>query len=87
MNRGAVIVIGSNSTRYVSANLDEFSTAPLRRRIETRLFLCMENGLLAQRAVQETADGICRLASLQLSSPGRKRIPSLPSISVCRFNF
>ena len=38
MTRGAVIVIGSNSTRYVSADLNGQLSNPLRRRVKTRLF-------------------------------------------------
>lgn len=42
--RQAVIVIGSNSTRMLTANLDAHLSAPLRARVETRLFLSLKQG-------------------------------------------
>ena len=58
MNKAAVIVIGSNSTRCVAADLDHPQTLPLRSRVETRLFLGMENDSLSDFAIQDTLTGI-----------------------------
>ena len=61
MSRAAVIVIGSNSTRRVAADLCEPDGRVKRGRVETRLFLHMENGLLAEEAIGETVNGIREL--------------------------
>lgn len=58
MTRAAVAVIGSNSTRVVSADLADPLEHIRRRRISTRLFLHMENGLLPPQAIADTAEGI-----------------------------
>ena len=42
MSKAAVIVIGSNSTRCVAADLSNIQAQPIRSRVETRLFLGME---------------------------------------------
>ena len=55
MPRGAVIVIGSNSTRYVSADLNGQLSNPLRRRVKTRLFLHMQGSRLTQDDISRTA--------------------------------
>lgn len=62
MKRVAVIVIGSNSTRMLSADADTLA-APRRYRIETRLFLHMENGAFSAQAIKELCDGISSLCS------------------------
>lgn len=58
MNKAAVIVIGSNSTRCVAADLDRIDAQPIRSRVETRLFLGMENETLSEAAMQDTINGI-----------------------------
>ena len=63
MNRAAVIVIGSNSTRLVSADLTMNLKNTLRRRMETRLFLHMENGLLSADAIRDTSQGIQEMSA------------------------
>lgn len=61
MSAATVIVIGSNSTRCVSADLNNPQDQPVRRRVETRLFLGMRDGMLSAEAIEETAQGIRRL--------------------------
>lgn len=59
MKRAAVIVIGSNSTRSVTA---DFASGKIdRKRVETRLFLHMENGMLAEKDIAEAVAGIASL--------------------------
>ncbi len=60
MKRIAVIVIGSNSTRMLSADAQTL-LQPVRRRIETRLFLHMEKGAFSAQAVNELCEGIAAL--------------------------
>lgn len=60
MSKRAVIVIGSNSTRYVSADPENARIVPVRRRVETRLFLHMEDHCLSPQAVDDTAAGVAR---------------------------
>lgn len=64
--RGAVIVIGSNSTRMLTANLDRRLSMPLRGRVETRLFLSLgKEGLLAPEGIQgvrQAVSALCRQA-------------------------
>lgn len=58
MNKAAVIVIGSNSTRCVTADLDNLHANPIRRRVETRLFLGMEESRLSEASMRDTLAGI-----------------------------
>ena len=58
MNGRAVIVIGSNSTRLVA---EQANGQMLRRRAETRLFLHMRDGLLAEEDIAATAGHIAFL--------------------------
>lgn len=58
MNKAAVIVIGSNSTRCVTADLDNLHANPIRRRVETRLFLGMEENRLSEASMRDTLAGI-----------------------------
>lgn len=62
MNRIAVIVIGSNSTRLLAADACDQLTNELRGRVETRLFLGMsEDGVLSTEAMQYTAQSVANL--------------------------
>ena len=58
MNKAAVIVIGSNSTRCVTADPDNLHANPIRRRVETRLFLGMEENRLSEASMRDTLAGI-----------------------------
>ena len=64
MSRAAVIVIGSNSTRCVAGDFSRAQEDVIRRRIETRLFLHMKDGVLADADIVETAAGIARLKAV-----------------------
>ena len=61
MNKAAVIVIGSNSTRCVAADPSDIQCAPIRSRVETRLFLGMEDNVLTDAAMEDTLAGIASL--------------------------
>ena len=61
MKRASVIVIGSNSTRMVTADLGSNLQNIQRRRFSTRLFLHMQNGLLSPDAISATVQGIQKL--------------------------
>lgn len=63
MSWASVIVIGSNSTRCVSADLSDPQSASLRRRVETRLFLGMRQGMLTEEAIADAVSGIRSLIS------------------------
>ena len=58
MSWASVIVIGSNSTRCVSADPLDPQSASVRKRKETRLFLGMRQGLLSDAAIADTVAGI-----------------------------
>lgn len=58
MNKAAVIVIGSNSTRCVTADPDNLHANPIRRRVETRLFLGMEENRLSEASMRDTLASI-----------------------------
>ena len=61
MSKAAVIVIGSNSTRCVAADLSNIQAQPIRSRVETRLFLGMEKNMLSGAAMEDTLAGIASL--------------------------
>lgn len=62
MNRIAVIVIGSNSTRVLAADACENLTNEMRGRADTRLFLGMsEDGRITDEAMQYTAQCVSEL--------------------------
>ena len=62
MNRIAVIVIGSNSTRLLVADECAELTNPIRDRIETHLFLGMSaEGNLSEEAMQRTSSAVSML--------------------------
>ena len=62
MNRIAVIVIGSNSTRLLVADECAELTSPIRDRIETQLFLGMSaEGNLSEEAMRRTAAAVSAL--------------------------
>ena len=61
MSRASVVVIGSNSTRCVTADPLQESMDPTRRRVETRLFLHMQEGCLA---AEDIADAVAAIGSL-----------------------
>ncbi|MBQ7455773.1 MAG: hypothetical protein IJS53_04955 [Clostridia bacterium] len=63
MKRAACIVIGSNSTRLVAADLTEPLQNPLRLREETKLFLRMENGRMLEEAIEGVAEAVASLAA------------------------
>ena len=58
MSRKAVIVIGSNSTRCISADPLDPGIPAIRRRVETRLFLHLRDGCLADEDIAATVSGI-----------------------------
>lgn len=68
MNKAAVIVIGSNSTRCVTADPDNLHANPIRRRVETRLFLGMEENRLSEASMRDTLASIEALM-LEASAP------------------
>lgn len=57
MERLCAVVIGSNSTRSLTADADAALNHPVRGRVETRLFLGMENGRLGREAVARACEG------------------------------
>lgn len=62
MNRIAVIVIGSNSTRLLAADACMQLTNELRGRVETRLFLGMsDDKMLSEEAMQYTVQSVSQL--------------------------
>lgn len=62
MNRIAVIVIGSNSTRVLAADACEDLTNEMRGRAETRLFLGMtEDGIISNEAMHYTVQCVSEL--------------------------
>ncbi|MBQ9197195.1 MAG: hypothetical protein IJ157_08120 [Clostridia bacterium] len=63
MSKKAVIVIGSNSTRCVTADFEAPDSTAQRRRVETRLFLHMRDERLAEDAISDTVSGIRKLAA------------------------
>lgn len=74
MNRAAVIVIGSNSTRLLAADLAPGLPNPLRGREETRLFLSLkEDGLLSQEGMEHTAQAVEKLRAMAAHS-GAERV-------------
>ena len=63
MNRIAVIVIGSNSTRSLCCDETPALSHPLRGRVETRLLLHLnkENPMLTDEAIALLAGGVSQL--------------------------
>jgi len=62
MKRIAVIVIGSNSTRLLAADATDHLTTPMRRRVETRLFLGMDaSNAFNKEAIEYTAQSVYEL--------------------------
>lgn len=69
MNRAAVIVIGSNSTRLLSADMEAGLPHPLRGREETRLFLSLQqDGRLSPEGMAQTAEAVKRLKDMAVTS-------------------
>ena len=62
MSRAGVIVIGSNSTRYVSRDEADPRDQAVRRRVETRLFLHTAGGALSPQDIADTAASVRGLA-------------------------
>ena len=62
MKHAACIVIGSNSTRLVAADLAEPLQNVARLREETRLFLRMEGGMLSAEGIETVAEAVASLA-------------------------
>lgn len=63
MNRIAVIVIGSNSTRSLCCDETPALSHPMRGRVETRLLLHLnkENPMLTDEAIALLAGGVSQL--------------------------
>jgi len=61
VKRIAAIVIGSNSTRLLVADACTELTNELRGRVETRLFLGMENHKLSEASMSFTAQSVAAL--------------------------
>lgn len=74
--RRAVIIIGSNSTRLLCANMDAGLSFPLRGRENTRLFSCLENGVLPAAAIERAVQAVRRLKDAALQS-GAARVDLL----------
>lgn len=71
MMRIAVIVIGSNSTRMVAVECGDKLSNISRRRVETRLFLRMENGAFSQEAILHLLAGLKQLEAAALQEHAR----------------
>lgn len=82
IRRAAVIVIGSNSTRMLCANLDPGLTEATREREETKLYLGLDEvGMLSQEVMQRTAEAVCLLKEKALAA-GAESINLLATATV-----
>jgi len=62
LSRAGVIIIGSNSTRMLTADLDAALSNPVAQRMESRLFLALGEGLrLGAQAVQSLCRDVAAL--------------------------
>ncbi len=80
--RAAVIAIGSNSTRLLVANLEEGLRQPLRGRVETRLFLALdERQGFDNLALRGLVEGVQALKAQALAA-GASRIDLVATAAV-----
>ena len=82
MRRAAVIAIGSNSTRMLTADLDGELSRPLRGRRETRLFLSLsDTHALSPEAVLRVRNAVRELQGLALGA-GAERVDLIATSAV-----